>query len=125
MVWLHNLLEHSDYEVIGKFSKFDKKAMMNFLMRYSSNHQLRRLIELRKFERKLENLSPHVFKKIDRLTYLEVLQRQLKVMDATAISLAMDNSMPIIVFNLTERGHIKRVVMCEPVGTIVEGEDHG
>jgi len=63
--------------------------------------------------------------KIDRLTYLEVLQQQLKVMDATAISLAMDNRMPIIIFNLTERGHISRVVMGEPVGTIVEGEDHG
>ncbi len=63
--------------------------------------------------------------KIDRLTYLEVLHRQLKVMDATAISLAMDNAMPIIVFNLTERGHMKRAVMGEPVGTIVEGEDHG
>ena len=62
--------------------------------------------------------------KIDRLTYLEVLQRQLKVMDATAISLAMDNSMPLIVFNLTKRGHIKRVVMGESVGTIVRGEDH-
>ncbi len=63
--------------------------------------------------------------KIDRLTYLEVLQRQLKVMDATAISLAMDNAMPVIVFNLTKRGHIKRVVMGEAVGTIVEGKDHG
>ena len=63
--------------------------------------------------------------KIDRLTYLEVLQRQLKVMDATAISLAMDNAMPIIVFNITKRGQIKRVVMGDPVGTIVEGEDHG
>ena len=63
--------------------------------------------------------------KIDRLTYLEVLQRQLKVMDSTAISLAMDNAMPIIVFNLNERGHMKMVVMGEPVGTIVEGEDHG
>ena len=62
--------------------------------------------------------------KIDRLTYLEVLQKQLKVMDATAISLAMDNSMPVIVFNLTKRGHIKRVVMGESVGTIVRGEDH-
>ena len=63
-------------------------------------------------------------KKFERLTYLEVLQRQLKVMDATAISLAMDNSMPIIVFNLMKRGYIKRVVMGEPVGTIVEGENH-
>ena len=62
--------------------------------------------------------------KIDRLTYLEVLQRQLKVMDATAISLAMDNAMPIIVFNLTKPGYVKRVVMGESVGTIVRGEDH-
>ena len=60
-------------------------------------------------------------KKFERLSYLEVLQRQLKVMDATAISLAMDNAMPVIVFNLIKRGYIKRVVMGEPVGTIVEG----
>ena len=62
--------------------------------------------------------------KIDRLTHLEVLHKQLKVMDATAISLAMDNAMPIIVFNLTKPGNLKRVVMGEPVGTIVEGEDN-
>jgi uridylate kinase len=63
-------------------------------------------------------------KKIDRITHLDVLHKQLKVMDATAISLAMDNAMPIIVFNLTKPGNMKRVVMGEPVGTIVEGEDH-
>ncbi|MCG6917709.1 MAG: UMP kinase, partial [Deltaproteobacteria bacterium] len=63
--------------------------------------------------------------KIDSLTYLEVLQKQLKVMDATAISLAMDNNMPVIVFNLTKPGYIKKVVMGEPVGTIVKGEDNG
>ena len=63
--------------------------------------------------------------KIDRLTHLEVLHKQLKVMDATAISLAMDNAMPIIVFNLTKPGNMKRVVMGEPVGTFVEGEDNG
>ena len=63
-------------------------------------------------------------KKFDRLTYLEVLQKQLKVMDATAISLAMDNNMPIIVFNLMGQGNIKRAVMGEPVGTLVEGEAH-
>jgi len=63
--------------------------------------------------------------KIDSLTYLEVLQRQLKVMDATAISLAMDNDMPVIVFNLTKPGYMKKVVMGEPVGTIVKGEDNG
>ena len=45
-------------------------------------------------------------------------------MDATAISLAMDNAMPIVVFNLTKPGYIKRVVMGDPVGTIVEGEDN-
>jgi uridylate kinase len=62
--------------------------------------------------------------RFDRLTHLEVLQKQLKVMDATAISLAMDNNMPIIVFNLMEQGNIKRAVMGEPVGTLVEGEAH-
>ena len=63
--------------------------------------------------------------KIDSLTYLEVLKKQLKVMDSTAITLAMDNDMPVIVFNLTKPGYIKRVVMGEPVGTIVKGEDNG
>ena len=69
-------------------------------------------------------INPDVTK-FERLTYLEVLQRQLKVMDATAISLAMDNAMPIIVFNLMRRGYVKRVVMGEQVGTIVEDQDHG
>ncbi|MFP3869611.1 MAG: UMP kinase [Syntrophobacteria bacterium] len=64
-------------------------------------------------------------KKFKRLTYLEVLQKQLKVMDATAISLAMDNAMPIIVFNLLSEGNIKRVVLGEEVGTIVHGGDNG
>ncbi|MBW1979743.1 MAG: UMP kinase [Deltaproteobacteria bacterium] len=64
-------------------------------------------------------------KKYDRLTYLEVLQKQLKVMDATAVSLAMDNAMPIIVFNLTTASNIKRAVCGEPVGTLVEGKSHG
>jgi uridylate kinase len=63
--------------------------------------------------------------KFDRLTYLEVLQKELKVMDATAISLAMENGMPIIVFNLMVPGNIRRAVIGEPVGTIVEGEAHG
>jgi uridylate kinase len=63
--------------------------------------------------------------KFDRLTYLEVLRKELKVMDATAISLAMENGMPIIVFNLMVPGNIRRAVMGEPVGTIVEGESHG
>jgi uridylate kinase len=48
-----------------------------------------------------------------------VLERQLKVMDATAISLCMDNKLPIVVFNLRTAGNIKRVVMGEPIGTTV------
>jgi uridylate kinase len=55
------------------------------------------------------------------LTYLEVLQQGLKVMDSTAISLCMDNKLPIIVFNLTVKGNIKRVVIGESLGTVVQG----
>lgn len=58
-------------------------------------------------------------KKYDRLNYLEVLQKGLKVMDATAISLCMDNSLPIIVFNLKKNGNIKRIVLGEKIGTTV------
>ncbi|MDP8971241.1 MAG: UMP kinase [Actinomycetota bacterium] len=53
------------------------------------------------------------------LTYLDVLSMGLKVMDATAISLCMDNGLPIIVFNLFEQGNIRRVVGGEPIGTLV------
>ena len=60
-------------------------------------------------------------RKFEELTYLDVLKSQLKVMDATAISLCMDHHIPIIVFNLRERGNIKRVVLGEPVGTKVRG----
>jgi uridylate kinase len=58
-------------------------------------------------------------RKYDSITYLEVLERQLKVMDATAISLCMDNSLPIVVFNLLEPGNIRRVIMGDAVGTRV------
>lgn len=60
-------------------------------------------------------------KKYQRLTYIEVLQQNLKVMDSTAISLCMDNQLPILVFSLLEPGNIKRVVLGEPVGTLVHG----
>ena len=53
--------------------------------------------------------------------YMEVLARNLKVMDATAISLCMENKLPIIVFNLKEKDNMRRVVLGEPVGTIVRG----
>ncbi len=59
-------------------------------------------------------------KKYHRLSYIEVIKRKLKVMDSTAISLCMDNSLPIVVFNLKRKGNIKRAVLGEPIGTIVE-----
>jgi len=58
-------------------------------------------------------------RRFDRLTYLEVLQRNLKVMDSTAISMCMDNSLPIIVFNLRKAGNIRRAITGETIGTWV------
>ena len=55
------------------------------------------------------------------ITYLEVLNRNLRVMDATAISLCMENKLPIVVFNLKEKGNMKSVVLGERVGTLVRG----
>ena len=57
--------------------------------------------------------------KFDEISYLKVLEQGLAVMDATAISLCMDNKLPIVVFNLKTGGNIRRVVMGEPVGTTV------
>jgi uridylate kinase len=57
--------------------------------------------------------------KFDQLSYIEVLQKGLKVMDSTAISLCMDNQLPILVCNLHEAGALKRVVQGEPIGTLV------
>ena len=55
----------------------------------------------------------------DRITYLQVLEQGLKVMDATAISLCMDNKMPIVVLDLNERGNMRRAIMGEQVGSLV------
>jgi len=57
--------------------------------------------------------------KYPTISYLQVLERQLKVMDATAISLCMDNKLPIVVFNLRQPGNVRRVVMGEANGTTV------
>jgi uridylate kinase len=57
-----------------------------------------------------------------RLSYLDVLNRDLGVMDSTAISLCRDNSLPILVFNMTKPGNIRRVVLGEPLGTLVLDE---
>jgi uridylate kinase len=54
-----------------------------------------------------------------RLSYLDVLNRNLEVMDSTAISLCRDNRLPILVFNMTRPGNIRRVVLGEPLGTLV------
>lgn len=59
-------------------------------------------------------------KKYDQLEYIEVLKKGLKIMDATAISLCMDNNLPIIVFNLKKAGNIKRIVLGEKIGTVVK-----
>ena len=58
-------------------------------------------------------------KKYDKLKYIEILKRRLKIMDATAISLCMDNRLPIIVFNLKKVGNIERIIRGEKVGTTV------
>ncbi|MHB8521545.1 MAG: UMP kinase [Limisphaerales bacterium] len=63
-------------------------------------------------------LNPHA-RRFSQITYLEALQRQLKVMDSTAFTLCMDNKMPIIVFNLFKAHNLKRVIMGEKVGTLV------
>ena len=60
-------------------------------------------------------------KKFWKLSYIEVLKKGLKIMDATAISLCMDNHLPVIVFNLTQKGNIKRVVLGEKIGTMIRG----
>ncbi|MGE0884877.1 MAG: UMP kinase [Blastocatellales bacterium] len=61
--------------------------------------------------------------KIDELSYMRVLQDELAVMDASAISLCKDNRLPILVFNMKEAGNIKRAVLGEPVGSIVKPDD--
>jgi uridylate kinase len=60
--------------------------------------------------------------KFEKLSYLEVLKKGLQVMDATAISLCMDNSLPIIVFDVTTDGNVVRVVCGDRIGTLVKGE---
>ena len=60
-------------------------------------------------------------KRYSQITYLEALQKQLKVMDSTAFSLCMDNKMPVIVFDVFRPHNLKRVVMGEKVGTLVTG----
>ena len=59
-------------------------------------------------------------KKFKNLRYLDVLKKGLKVMDATAVSLCMDNKLPIVVFDFQKEGNIKRIIMGEKLGTVVD-----
>jgi uridylate kinase len=68
--------------------------------------------------------DPHLepkAKKFENLTYLEVLSKELKVMDATAVSLCMDNRLPILVFNLLDDENLEKIILGEKIGTLVRG----
>ena len=58
-------------------------------------------------------------KKINQLKYIDVLNRNLRFMDATAVSLCMDNKLPILIFNLTKKGNIKRAILGQRIGTVI------
>lgn len=62
-------------------------------------------------------------RKFDELTYMEVLKKGLGVMDATAITLCMDNNLPIVVLNLRGKGNIRKAIEGKKIGTLVRGED--
>ncbi len=62
-------------------------------------------------------------KKFDRLSYLDAINMRLEVMDATALSLCLENKLPIVVFNFMEEGSIERAAAGERIGTLVDGED--
>jgi len=62
-------------------------------------------------------------KKFSEITYIDVLKKGLQVMDSTAVSLCMDNHLPIIVFSLLEKGNIKKILEGKKIGTLVKGSD--
>lgn len=68
---------------------------------------------------RLKNKDAVMFEKLD---YIEVIQRKLSVMDSTAISLCMDNKIPIVVFNIDKPGNILRAALGEEIGTLVGGK---
>ena len=63
-------------------------------------------------------------RKLDTIEYLDVLKENLKVMDVTATSLCMDNAIPIVVFDMNVYGNIRKVILGEPIGTLVGGAHH-
>ncbi len=64
-------------------------------------------------------------KRYNTLSYIEVLQKRLKIMDASAVSLCMDNNIPVVVFNLFEKGNLKKIVTGKGIKTIVKGDTEG
>ena len=72
-----------------------------------------------------DTMKNSTLKKFDTISYNEVLERGLKVMDSTAVAMCRDNRIPIVVFNLTQEGALLRVVKGEPVGTIVKEDADG
>lgn len=60
--------------------------------------------------------------KFDHLSYMDVLQKQLQVMDSTAISMCMENGIDLVVFNMNQAGNIRRAVLQEPIGTLINKE---
>jgi uridylate kinase len=58
--------------------------------------------------------------RFDRITYLDVISKGLKVMDSTAITFCMDNKIPIVVFNLLEKGNVRKILEGQKIGTLVE-----
>jgi uridylate kinase len=62
-------------------------------------------------------------KKYDSVTYIDVLKKGLGIMDSTAISLCMDNNLPIVVFNLHGKGNIRKIIEGKKIGTLVRGQD--
>ena len=74
---------------------------------------------------KIYDKDPHLSKDaepFEQISYLEVLSKQLKVMDSAAISLCMDNEMPLIVFNITKKGNLRKALTGEKVGTLVSND---
>jgi len=64
-------------------------------------------------------------RRYEQITYTDLLSNRLEALDATAVSLAMDNEMPIVVFDMTQPGNIVRAVHGEPIGTLIGGEVSG
>ena len=67
----------------------------------------------------VDPLKSRQAKMYSEMTHMELLRKELKVMDATAVSLCMDNQLPIVVFNILEKGNIKRVICGDRIGTLV------